>query len=1064
MYGKHPRTGAPIRIVTADAPIWRDGKTLVWLDGTEPTLTTVPWNRWSVGTASLQGIQALQQNGVTIDMALLLGDAQDLQARVDWLRSGAWKKIEFFAVPRELVEAIGFEALAELNVTNMLCLEDCLDVYPFLKTAWDGTVDHAKCMVAQIFRYGVTFPVAAPPALPTPLKTEPALREPPRLWFLTQYYKPEKTKRAREIDTCLRKNVENTFIDRIVLLNEEMYDLEKVVDTTEKIEQQVIGERLRFSTVVKWIYEHAPKDVTVVFANSDIYLDETTKELWTVDMDQKFLSLLRWDDQEDPAAAPVLFGPRPDSQDTWIVSAASIQARTWDWDALDFPFGKGGCDNAINVEMLRQKFLVANPAMTIRTHHVHQSGYRTYDPQDIVDKPMYMYLTPSGIHEYKPDYFFPSAPVTTLTTEAWSPSVSGPTLTDAQRQTYETMLWRPIRERATREQRELTAPELEGLVPATRVPIYELSNVFHTRDGLPYTYQSILVGEKTAAANDAWSSTEIGTFAKTLEVETALLAHCPDQVAHSPISYMLRYLGKIFWMRDTFDAPLGEFLGANRPEIKEVLSLFAWPKSVITVVDRSKPFQAWCSKAYYWPVADERSRAPTEMEITALRRALRNGWVEAPRTDRARVVCVVDAHWVTPALVTSLKEALPPEFDIQMLYKDANMFYRRETLEGATGVFVVGGKDTLHRWGLLWMLPRGAWVCEIQSEMDVNADIAQLCSVSGLRHALHVVPRDRPATKEETAEVHAKLVEACRALSADHVTTNPVCAERPTLFMPFESLGGIFYHAGDSFRETAQLWAERGYVNLQKTAGVGMVWLGGVGETLLYDRPTLEWLQKAPKKERTFKVGLFGNPTPPEGGQAWSFWPRRPRFVEELVAAGAAATGWEARAHRLVFYGRSENAVQKARRTAADWGSAFTKERGDEWVYVEGAAAKYPFTQREYLERLATARFGLCLAGYGSKCHREVECMAMGCVPVVASEVDMTSYAEPPVEGVHYLRVTSPEEIEAAIAAVTPERWVQMSAAGRDWWARNASADGMWRLTQRLVSEAQALADTNGIV
>jgi hypothetical protein len=101
------------------------------------------------------------------------------------------------------------------------------------------------------------------------------------------------------------------------------------------------------------------------------------------------------------------------------------------------------------------------------------------------------------------------------------------------------------------------------------------------------------------------------------------------------------------------------------------------------------------------------------------------------------------------------------------------------------------------------------------------------------------------------------------------------------------------------------------------------------------------------------------------------------------------------------------------------------------------------------LERLGGAKYGLCLAGYGLKCHREIECMAMGCVPVCAPEVDMT-YAEPPVEGLHYLRATDPAAAKAAIENITPERWMVMSVACRDWWKRNCSVDGMWELTKSL--------------
>jgi hypothetical protein len=136
--------------------------------------------------------------------------------------------------------------------------------------------------------------------------------------------------------------------------------------------------------------------------------------------------------------------------------------------------------------------------------------------------------------------------------------------------------------------------------------------------------------------------------------------------------------------------------------------------------------------------------------------------------------------------------------------------------------------------------------------------------------------------------------------------------------------------------------------------------------------------------------------------------------------------------------------VQLGNRTKADWASVC-----DEFVHVEGSNP-YPFTQEEYLQKLAQAKWGLCLAGYGKKCHREIECMAMGCVPIVAPEVDMDSYAEPPVEGTHYFRADDPLTAEALISGASNKDWAVMSAACKDWWRRNASVDGSWALTRRL--------------
>ena len=106
------------------------------------------------------------------------------------------------------------------------------------------------------------------------------------------------------------------------------------------------------------------------------------------------------------------------------------------------------------------------------------------------------------------------------------------------------------------------------------------------------------------------------------------------------------------------------------------------------------------------------------------------------------------------------------------------------------------------------------------------------------------------------------------------------------------------------------------------------------------------------------------------------------------------------------------------------------------------------FTPEEYLLALQKAKYGLCLRGYGQKCNREIELLAMGTVPVVMADVDIEGYDEPLIEGIHVLRVASPAEAKKVLASTTEAQWTTMSKAGYLWWKRNASADGSWAKTK----------------
>jgi len=329
--------------------------------------------------------------------------------------------------------------------------------------------------------------------------------------------------------------------------------------------------------------------------------------------------------------------------------------------------------------------------------------------------------------------------------------------------------------------------------------------------------------------------------------------------------------------------------------------------------------------------------------------------------------------------------------------------------------------------------------------MDPNGDAIHMAGACGLRHELVIMRR---GLREPMIKDSVKIVLKTLAVEAAITATSNL----PIVWLPRADIKGFYGHAGDSFREMARMWAERGYCQVKEHPTAVMCWWGEVGGevggkgVLLYDRPNLDWLYNAPAPETQWTKGLFGNPEPTAKGHAWSFWARRPRFVEEIVASGAAAATWSQRARGLVFYGKIENRVQERRREG-DWSAVC-----DDYYMARGEATPYPFTQKEYLMKLTEARFGLCLAGFGTKCHREIECMAMGCVPVVEAAVDMTHYASPPVEGVHYLRIKSRETVKAQITEISETAWSEMSAACREWWHVNASCEGFFQLTRKLAT------------
>ena len=1051
--------------MTTEASVWRDQKTLVWLDADavakpDASAKAVRWNRYEVGVTSKEGLDAALAAGMRVDVAVALGEPAAWTA---WMAAGDWESVALLAVPKTLVEHIGLVELRAMNIKNMICLDEMHELYPFVGVGagaqWDGSEADAKVLLALALHMGRTGPFGEAAGTGRPLRglrVEASIQPPAPLWLVQQYYKPEKARRRKEIDACLKANVDNPLVDRIVLLNETAC-LPTPLQSA-KVEERVITDRLTYQHVFRWIAEEAPQDAIIAFANSDIFLDTvSTRLLWSADLSNKFLALLRWDVEGTDAAslaAAKLFGPRPDSQDTWIVSAASVKANfkgEASYAGLDFPFGQGGCDNAITLELLRRKFVVANPALTLRSYHFHTSAVRNYDPRDIVSKPAYLYVQPTGFHDMRPDVAAVPSGATQIPWKRRSfprpvAGVSGAT-TAAQLRTFCTMVARATGGAVTLD------PEGANMWPATAAGagnLFRAKDVFQTREGLTFGYDSIHVG-RTKAAQDAWSTSELSSMAAALPIQLAAAVPLPDAVALNRDRYVLEYLAKVFVLRGLAGNTAGsnsnpEFFCANDAKCIEAVKMFQWPGGQVPVISRDETQQAWCSEALVWPYSDEPAGYPSQEEVAALRAAV-GGWEPAADADAKRLVVIVDGSIVTDATV----EALETLTDVDVIWPGrTELQHGLKLLRGAAGLVAASG-SSYAAWA--WALPLGAAVWEVQSEMKPSAALLHLCAAADMHHRLLITPKGELGAAG-AARLEAALVADVRlVLGLVGGAAAEAVAEadaKPLLLMP-KGHKGFYDHAGDSFRETARLWAQRGYVELTESPMVTQIWLGAAGKTLLYDRPTLDWLRAAPPEEQSYELALFGNPAPPgPKGRPWTFWPRRPNLVESLVALGLPKTPFEARPDGLVFYGRSENAVQLGNRKKADWSKACRAEAGGKFVHVEGTGA-YPFTHEEYLVNLSKARFGLCLAGYGRKCHREVECMAMGCVPIVAQEVDMSSYAEPPQPGVHYFRVSGPEEAAALVASITPVRWAAASAACREWWARNASVEGAWRLTQRLL-------------
>jgi len=187
--------------------------------------------------------------------------------------------------------------------------------------------------------------------------------------LVTQFFLPADPFRLGELQRVLLANASNPFIATITLLNERIYTESELGIACPKITQTVVGRRLLFSDA--WTDR---KPGYTVLVNADIFLDSTIAHVQRTNLhDQRaMMALLRY---EYPSGK--LFGPRADSQDTWIVHS-SLHFEVNELKAFRFPLGKPGCDNKVCYLFAAMGVTIYNDPLLIHTHHCHADGARAY--------------------------------------------------------------------------------------------------------------------------------------------------------------------------------------------------------------------------------------------------------------------------------------------------------------------------------------------------------------------------------------------------------------------------------------------------------------------------------------------------------------------------------------------------------------------------------------------------------------------------------------------------------------------------------------------------------------
>lgn len=211
-----------------------------------------------------------------------------------------------------------------------------------------------------------------------PEKSPYELHSKSKVILITQYYEPNNNERIVELKECLITNNNNKFINEIHLFIEKDYNFDFIKNN--KIKFIKTDKQLSFKKVFDYsnIFDN---NHIMILANSDIYFDESLKNIHDIDFNKKFYALNKYNlDKNNNLKLDI----RPNSQDTWIwkppINIIQNENNTNDYfnEYDGIILGIGSCDNRILKIVEDSGYNIRNIFRIIKTIHNHKNDYRPW--------------------------------------------------------------------------------------------------------------------------------------------------------------------------------------------------------------------------------------------------------------------------------------------------------------------------------------------------------------------------------------------------------------------------------------------------------------------------------------------------------------------------------------------------------------------------------------------------------------------------------------------------------------------------------------------------------------
>jgi hypothetical protein len=185
--------------------------------------------------------------------------------------------------------------------------------------------------------------------------------------LIINYYNSGNQARQKELDQCLKNNVNNRLIKAIVVFHEEKVKIPERV--------KIISVKCEHRPGYKELFEYGNKFNGIkIIANTDIYFNDTLLRAESI-QDNEVYALCRWEEIDNN----LHFYNKLWSQDVWIWKGrVNIKC--------DFGLGIPGCDNALHYILYTNGYNVKSPSRQIQAIHLHHSGIRSYEASKNVNK------------------------------------------------------------------------------------------------------------------------------------------------------------------------------------------------------------------------------------------------------------------------------------------------------------------------------------------------------------------------------------------------------------------------------------------------------------------------------------------------------------------------------------------------------------------------------------------------------------------------------------------------------------------------------------------------------